>query len=210
MRPMCIRVPPPCSPLSWGDSPRQYGGVTSRAQHLGRQYGLWLVVPVGEPDALAHVLPTGLGVHHFGEDLQTVAVGVEEVDAVGHAVVSRVVDLGAMLDEPAVELAELRLAALDLEGDVVEAQRAHLSALGGLEEGNVVVLGTKGQEGGAVFPKAHDFHTQSLSVKLHGRLYILHIENYVPYLINSGHVTLLELREIMGPTWYPFPSPTFA
>src|SRR5262249_34308435 len=113
----------------------------------------------GEPDALAHVLPTGLGVHHFRENLQAVAVWVEEVDAVGHAVVSRVVDLGAMLDEPSVELAELRLATLDLEGDVVEAQRTHLSALGSLEEGNVVVLGTKGQEGGAIFSEAHDFHT---------------------------------------------------
>src|SRR5262245_27334255 len=177
MRPMCIRVPPPCSPLSWGDSPRQYGGVTSRAQHLGRQYGFWLVVSVGEPDALAHVLPTGLGVHHFGEDLQAVAVRVEEVDAVGHAVVSRVVDLGAMLDEPAVELAEFRLAALDLESNVVEAQRTHLSTLGSLEEGDVMMLGTKRQEGGTIFPEAHDFHTQSFGVELHGCLDILHIEN---------------------------------
>jgi hypothetical protein len=105
--------------------------------------------------------------------------------------VGRVVDLGAMLDEPAVELAEFRLAALDLESDVVEAQRAHLSALGGLEEGNVVMLGTKGQECGAVFPEAHDFHTQSLGVELHGCLDILHIKNYVSHLIDSRHVTLL-------------------
>src|SRR5262249_17649485 len=167
---------------------------TSRAQHLGRQYGLWLVVPVGEPDAFAHILPTGLGVHYFRENLQAVAVWVEKVDAVGHAMVSRVVDLGAMLDEPAVELAEFRLAPLDVESDVVEAQRAHLSALGGLEEGNVVMLGTKGQEGGAVFPKTHDFHTQSLSVELHGRLDILHIENYVSHLIDSRHVTLLKKK----------------
>jgi hypothetical protein len=74
---------------------------------------------------------------------------------------------------------------------VVEAQRAHLGTLRGLEEGNVVVLGAKGQEGGAVFSEAHDFHTQSLGVELHGCLDILHVENDVPYLVDSRHVTLL-------------------
>src|SRR5439155_7915128 len=64
---------------------------SSRVQHLG-QYGFWLVVPVSEPDTLAHVLPTGLGVHYFRENLQAVAVWVEEVDAVGHTMVGRVVD----------------------------------------------------------------------------------------------------------------------
>src|SRR5712691_1078690 len=102
MSPMCISVPP--LPLhrnrmchlfpSVCDYVEVRGHLTPpnwrgncRAQHLGRQYGLWLIAPVGEVDTLAHVLPAGLGVHRFRENLQAVAVGVEEVDAVGHAVV---------------------------------------------------------------------------------------------------------------------------
>ena len=74
---------------------------------------------------------------------------------------------------------------------MVEAQRAHLSVLGSFEEGSVVVLGAKGQEGGAAFPEAHNFHAQGLGVELHGGLYIFHIENDVPYFVDSRHVTLL-------------------
>jgi hypothetical protein len=45
---------------------------------LGRKDGLWLVAPVAEVDPLAHILAAGLGVHQFTENLQAVAVRVEE------------------------------------------------------------------------------------------------------------------------------------
>src|SRR4051812_6980604 len=122
MSPTCINVPPlplhrhrlyRLSPSARGAPPRRAHACVSTHAHLG-QDGLWLVVSVGEVDALTHVLSAGLGIHHFRENLQTVTVGVEEVDAVGHTVIGGVVHLGAMLEEPAIQLAELRLAALDL------------------------------------------------------------------------------------------------
>src|SRR5438045_1738512 len=99
MSPTCISVPPlPLHHRLYRLSPSVRSAPPRRAPHLG-QDGLWLVVPVGEVDALAHVLSAGLGVHHFRENLQTVAVGVEEVDAVGHPVIGGVVHLSVMLEE---------------------------------------------------------------------------------------------------------------
>src|SRR5206468_5321294 len=104
------RATPPARVLRPGTAyrnwPRQFGRAYCRAQHRGTRHlgqnGLWLVVPVGEVDTLAHVMPAGLGIHHFSENLQAVAIRVKEVDAVGHAVVGGIVDLGAMLEDPAV------------------------------------------------------------------------------------------------------------
>jgi hypothetical protein len=42
--------------------------------------------------------------HLLGEDLQTVAIGVEEVDALGEYVISRKLDLGAIALQPLIEL----------------------------------------------------------------------------------------------------------
>ena len=74
---------------------------------------------------------------------------------------------------------------------MVEAQFAHLGALGGLEEGDVVVLGTEGQEGGVALSEAHDFHPKGLGIELDRRLDVLHAENHVSYLVNLSHVALL-------------------
>src|SRR5262249_15018317 len=60
-----------------------------------------------------------------------------------------------------------------------------------LEEGNVVVLGAEGQEGGAAFPVQHHFHPQRLGIEMHRRLDVLHAEHYVSDLVDSGHVSLL-------------------
>ncbi len=52
--------------------------------------------------------------HLLGEDLQTVAIGVEEVDALGEDVVSGEFYLGAVALEPLIELPQLLLTSLDL------------------------------------------------------------------------------------------------
>ena len=48
------------------------------------------------------------------EDLQTVAIGVEEIDALGEHVISGELYFGAVALEPLVELPQLLLPALDL------------------------------------------------------------------------------------------------
>ncbi len=48
------------------------------------------------------------------EDLQAVAIGVEEVDALGEHVISRELYFGAVALEPLIELPQLLLPSLDL------------------------------------------------------------------------------------------------
>ena len=69
---------------------------------LSGQNGLGLVAPVAEVNALAHMLTSGLGIHHLTENLQAIAIGIEEVDAVGHAVISCEIDHSTLFDQSAV------------------------------------------------------------------------------------------------------------
>src|SRR5262249_26071217 len=116
---MCMETLLSLSPAAaWVVSPPWGRGHPSRRTNSapsyttsGRQDRLRLVVSVVQVDALAHMLAASFGGHHFTENLQAVAVGVEKVDAVGHAMVCGVVDFRPMFDEPAVQLAELRFAA---------------------------------------------------------------------------------------------------
>jgi len=50
----------------------------------------------------------------LGEDLQTVAIRVEKIDALGEHVISRELYCGAVALKPRVELPQLLLPALDL------------------------------------------------------------------------------------------------
>jgi hypothetical protein len=52
--------------------------------------------------------------HLLREDLQAIAIRVEEVDALGEHVISRELNFGTVSLEPLVELPQLLLPALDL------------------------------------------------------------------------------------------------
>ena len=60
----------------------------------------------------SHIRPTKL----LGEDLQTVAIGIEEVHALGKNVVEVHLHVDSMALQPLVELFELVLATFDLKG----------------------------------------------------------------------------------------------
>ena len=114
----------------------------------------------------------GLVVEHIGENLQPVAVRVEEIDALAHYVIHSPVNLHPVVLQLAVQLLQFIRAALDFQGDVVQAQVVLLQAVGRLAEGeesDVVVLLAKGEEGHvALRVMADHFHPQHLGIEVNG------------------------------------------
>src|SRR4029453_9953158 len=92
--------------IAWPAIGRGSRSEVERFQHVRRHAGVVQVL---------------LGVrrgHLLGEDLQAIAIRVEEIDALGETVVGSELDPRAVALEPIVKLPKLLLAPFDLEGRV--------------------------------------------------------------------------------------------
>src|SRR2546428_4074223 len=81
------------------------------------------------------------------EDLQAVAIRVEEVNALGEHVISGELYLGAVALKPLVELPQLLLPALDLYGCMGQTRAADRLIIGHLDDGDVVVALSESEKG---------------------------------------------------------------
>jgi hypothetical protein len=98
------------------------------------------------------------------------------------------VNLRPRFEEPAVELTELFCPALDLHGDVVDAQDTALSSHRGLAQGDIVMLCAKGQKRHlALRVVRHDLHTQRLSIKRHRGTEIADVQDDVSDFVDLRH-----------------------
>ena len=133
------------------------------------------------------------GVERVAEQLDAVAIGILDVDALGHAVVdgAELVDLVVLLELVVVVL-EL-LVVLDLDGHVVQAQPAvddFLRPFLGLEQGQVMVDAAAGQERAEPRPLHGDLESQHVGVKPGRRFLVFDVDNQMPDPLRFRHRSL--------------------
>src|SRR5262249_37530269 len=131
--------------------------------------------------------------HGLTEELQPVAIGIEDVDAFGEDMVRRKVHLDPMVLEPVIECLQFGFPTLNLQRRVAQARTAHRLVIRYLDHGDIVVPLPKGEEGHLELPiELHQLHAQVFSVELDRGLRIATAEDNVSYLGDLCHNILLE------------------
>jgi len=131
--------------------------------------------------------------HGRTEDLQTVAVGIEDVDAFGEDMVRRHLHLDPVVLELVIEFAQLGFPTLDLQRRVAQVRTAHWLVLRDLDHGDIVVPLPTGEEGHLELRiEWHQLHAEVFSVERDRGLRVAAAEDDVPDLGDLCHNILLE------------------
>src|SRR5262245_3635396 len=142
----------------------------------------------GDPCVVQVLLGAGTG-QFLREDLEPVAVGVEEVDALGQDVVGGELDLGATALESLIQLAKLFLTPVDLERRVGQAATADGLLVGHLDHGDVVIALPERKKGHLHLVEDVDhLHAERLGIELDRPRRISHSQHDMPDLLDPRHV----------------------
>src|SRR6266705_2490583 len=133
--------------------------------------------------------------HRLAEDLQTIAIGIEEVDTFREEMISREVHPDTVVLQPLIEFTQLCFPTLDLQRRVAQARTAHRLVIGHLDDGDVVVLLPKGEEAHLeLLIELHQLHAQGLSIELDRRLRVAAAKDDVSDFVDLCHNTLHEFK----------------
>ena len=106
------------------------------------------------------------------------------------------VHLDTVVFESLIEFAQLCFPTLDLQCCVAQARTAHWLVIGHLDDGDVVVLLPKGEEGHLeLLIELHQLHAQVLSVELDRRLRVAAAKNDMSDFVDLCHNTLHRVQD---------------
>src|SRR6266480_1779627 len=134
--------------------------------------------------------------HHLTVEFQAVAVGIQQVEAIRHDMVSGHLDLDAAVLEQSVELLKLHWPPLNLYGRMCNSGTSNGLVVGDLDHSQVMVVLPKRQERHLhLFQERHELHPEGFCVERDRSLRVPYPKHRVSDTCDLAHVSLPPVPE---------------